>query len=262
MTDTTRIIQTQSMKDLKGHLKKIENVQNQGKTYSLTEYDIENYGLATYLENMKYNGEEFRRSLSMMPFEYMDKMAKDFHWNIYKGEIAEYNKNLVNNFILSFDKFKEHGKGLYIYSGTRGSGKTLLACCLVNEVSNRYIINAKFINILDYLELTKKGYNSTIDKEERDNIERASLLILDDIGVELAKDWVNTTLYRLINYRYSNKLITIITSNVEIEKLKIDGRIKDRINAMCIPLRMPEESIRGQQATAENNEFLKSLGKG
>ena len=85
------------------------------------------------------------------------------------------------------------------------------------------------------------------------------ILILDDMGVEVSKDWVNTTLYHLINFRYSNKLVTIITSNVSIEDLKVDGRIKDRLNAMCIPLHMPEISIRSQQARQENMDFLKSV---
>ena len=33
---------------------------------------------------------------------------------------------------------------------------------------------------------------------------RATVLILDDIGVEVSREWVNTTLYQLINYRYLN----------------------------------------------------------
>ncbi|MBD5457362.1 MAG: hypothetical protein HDR27_02185 [Lachnospiraceae bacterium] len=39
------------------------------------------------------------------------------------------------------------------------------------------------------------------DKEEKDGIMRATVLILDDIGVEVSREWVNTTLYQLINYQ-------------------------------------------------------------
>lgn len=210
--------------------------------------------------NTQYMGGEFRRVRAMMPFEYLDKRAKDFSWDFYGNDVPEENKNLVNAFVVNFEKFRKNGKGLYIYSNTKGSGKTLLSCCLLNEVIERYGIGAKFINILDYLDLTKKGYSSTEDKEERDSILRTSLLVLDDMGVEgVSANWVNTTLYQLINFRYSNNLITIITSNASIEELKVDERIKDRINAMCIPIHMPEVSIRRKEASRENAEFLKSV---
>ncbi len=229
------------------------------KVYLLNDYELENYGEATYAMNPTYSGGEFRRARSMMPFEYIDKTAKDFQWDVYGVDVLEDNKDIANAFIVNYLKFEKNGKGLYIYSDTRGSGKTLLACCLINEVINRYDVSAKFISILDYLELTKKGYSNLADKEEKDSIMHTRILVLDDIGVEVSKDWINTTLYHLINFRYSNKLITIITSNVPIEGLKVDGRIKDRINAMCIPVHMPEVSIRSKQARQDNMEFLKSV---
>ncbi len=240
-------------------LLKQENLESQGRTYSVNEYDLEKYGQASYAMNSLYNDGEFRRARSMMPFEYIDKTGKDFKWDLYGSNVPKDTIDIVNAFIINFLKFQKAGKGLYVYSDTRGSGKTMLTCCLTNEVINRYDISAKFISILDYLELTKKGYLSQTDKEEKDSIMHTSLLVLDDIGVEVSKDWVNNTLYHLINFRYSNKLTTIITSNVSIEDLKIDGRIKDRINAMCIPLHMPEVSIRIKMASQENEEFLKSV---
>lgn len=238
---------------------KQETLVSQEKTYSVREYDIENYGQTSYTTNPLYSGGGFRRARSMMPFEYIDKTAKDFKWDVYGGKESEENTKIVNAFVVNYEEFQKRGKGIYLYSDTRGSGKTMLACCMVNEVIERHDISVKFISILDYLELTKKSYSSLADKEEKDSIMHTRILILDDMGVEVSKDWVNTTLYHLINFRYSNKLITIITSNVSIEDLKVDGRIKDRLNAMCIPLHMPEISIRSQQARQENMEFLKSV---
>lgn len=238
---------------------KQEKVISKETIYSLNEYEIENYGPAVYAINPSYNGGSFRRVHSMMPFEYLNKNANDFKWDIYGNAATDETKDIVNAFIVSFNKFKNEGMGLYIYSNTKGSGKTLLSCCLLNEVINRYDVSAKFINILDYLELTKKGYSSPTDKEEKDGIMHTRILVLDDLGVEVSKDWINTTLYNLINFRYSNKLITIITSNASIEKLKMDERIKERITEKCIPIHMPEVSIRTQKAKEKNAEFLKSV---
>lgn len=238
---------------------KQEKVISRETTYSLNEYELENYGPAVYAINPLYSGGSFRRVHSMMPFEYMNKNATDFKWDVYGDCVTDETKDIVNAFIVNFNKFKNEGMGLYIYSNTKGSGKTLLSCCLINEVINRYDVSAKFINIMDYLELTKKGYSSPTDKEERDSIMHTRILVLDDLGVEVSKDWINTTLYNLINFRYSNKLITIITSNESIEKLKMDERIKERIIEKCIPIHMPEVSIRTQKAKKKNAEFLKSV---
>ena len=238
---------------------KQETVISKETKYSLNEYDLENYGPAVYAINPLYSGGSFRRVHSMMPVEYINKNANDFKWDIYGDSVPDQTKRVVNAFIINYKKFEKEGMGLYIYSNAKGSGKTLLSCCLLNEVINRYDVSAKFINILDYLELTKKGYSSPTDKEEKDSIMHTRILILDDLGVEVSKDWINTTLYNLINFRYSNKLITIITSNASIEKLKMDERIKERISEKCIPIHMPEISIRTKKAREKNAEFLKTV---
>lgn len=234
-------------------------MESDGRICTLSEYKIEQYGEAVFSDNPKSKNGEFRRSRSMIPFEYIGKTTKDFDWKVYGDKAQEQHIKISAAFIVNFPKFDREGKGLYIYSGTRGSGKTLLSCCLTNEVMNRHDINVKFISILDYLELTKKGYSSMADKEEKNGIMGAKVLVLDDIGVEVSKEWVNTTLYHLINFRYSNKLITIFTSNYSIEELNIDGRIKDRINAMCLPLHIPEISVRAMESNNANKEFIKSL---
>ena len=252
-------INTNDGKILNGLLLRHLELESNEKIYLLNDYEIEDYGEATFSMNQSYNSTGFRRSRSMMPFEYIDKTGDDFKWDLYGSNASEDIKKLVNAFIVNFEKFKKAGKGLYIHSDTRGSGKTMLACCLLNEIVKRYDLSVKFISVLEYLELTKKGYASEEDRKERDGILRTSVLVLDDIGAEVSKDWVSTTLNRLIDFRYSNKLITIVTSNMPVDDLKIDGRIKDRLNAMCIPIHMPEYSVRSQKAKEENTEFLKSV---
>lgn len=224
----------------------------------LKDYDIENYGPAVYSDDLTHDDGEFRKARSLIPFEYLDKTGNDFNWKIY-GVDTKFHSKISNAFIANFEKFRTAGKGLYIYSRTCGSGKTMLACCLLNEIVKRYDVNVKFINVLDYLELTKKGYSSAEDKEEKQSILGATVLVLDDIGVEVNKGWIDTTLYQLINFRYSNKLPTIITSNLPIEELKVDDRIKDRLNERCIKLRVPDVSIRSEKSADDNTEFMNSI---
>ena len=79
-------------------------------------------------------------------------------WGLYgdDDQDAELGRKWSNAFILNFRKFRRDGKGFFVYSKTKGSGKTFLSICLANEVMWRYDVNVKFISILDYLDLTKK----------------------------------------------------------------------------------------------------------
>ena len=99
----------------------------------------------------------------------------------------------------------------------------------MNEIGKRYAVGTKFCNVLDFLDMTKKGYSG--DDREVTALFDASLLVLDDIGVQMSKEWVDTVLYRLVNSRYTNRLPTIYTSNIPVEKLKVDDRISDRIES-------------------------------
>lgn len=199
----------------------------------------------------------FRTVRAMMPFEFMGVSGKDFDWKKYRSDITE-PKGMINKYIVHYSKFKDNGMGLYIYSGTKGSGKTMLACCMIGEITKRYAGSVKFVNILDFLEMTKKSYDGD---NEVNAIYQSSLLVLDDIGVQMSKEWVDTVLYRLINERYVNRLPTIYTSNIPVEHLKIDDRIIDRIESTTYPVRLPEESIRKDTRKQEKDKLFDEITK-
>lgn len=198
---------------------------------------------------------EFRKVRAMMPFEFMNLDGKDFQWSRYKENIVEA-RTTVNRYIMHYQKFKEKGMGLYIYSGTKGSGKTMLSCCIVNEIAKRHSGSVKFVNVLDFLEMTKKSYDGVDDVN---SIYAAGLLVLDDIGVQMSKEWVDTVLYRLINERYVNRLPTIYTSNIAMDRLKMDDRIIDRIESTTYSLTLPEESVRRETRELAKQQLLDEI---
>lgn len=199
---------------------------------------------------------EFRKERSMMPFDFMDLTGKDFDWTKYGADIKNA-REMVNKFILKFQQFKDNGMGLYIYSGTKGSGKTMLSCCILNEIAKRYAGSVKFINALDLLEMTKKSYQGS--DEELKQLYFSGLLVIDDIGVQLSKEWVDTVFYRLINDRYVNRKPTIYTSNIPIDRLKMDERITDRIESNTYLLTLPEESVRRMIRDQEKKKLLNEI---
>ena len=136
-------------------------------------------------------------------------------------------------------------KGMYLWGGT-GSGKTLLACVILNELIFRYGTNCRYAKInKDFLNALKDTYQKDSDfhgqerfiEEEFTNVD---VLVIDDFGVHRESDWVNEKLYDLIDSRYERKKITLLTSNSSLNdwKGKWNGRIFSRLNEMTIPLQL------------------------
>lgn len=201
---------------------------------------------------------DFRRVRSMMPFEFLNLTGSDFGWDKYQADITK-SKDIVNKYILHFPAFREKGMGLYICSGTKGSGKTMLSCCILNELTKRYVGSVKFVNALDFLEMTKKGYRG--EENEVQSLYDAKVLVIDDIGVQMSKEWVETVFYRLINDRCVNRKPTIYTSNIPIDRLKMDERITDRIESTTFIINLPEESIRRKERQKEKAKLFSEIEK-
>lgn len=67
--------------------------------------------------------------------------------------------------------------------------------------------------------------------------------------------------YRLINDRYVNRKPTIYTSNIPIDKLKMDGRITDRMESNTYLLTLPEESVRKAVMDQEKKKIMDEIEK-
>ena len=247
-------------------MKKVSNVcvkNSQMLTGLLIDYEIENYGetnsffvsdgqiLDTQIDS--------RRARSGMPKEYAYKTGKDFAWSRY-GEDVQFQKNVTNAFVWRFDEFRKQGRGLYIHSKTKGSGKTMLACCITNEVLKRHDIPVKFISMPEYIELVRDKNEGA--RERVQALMDAVLLVVDDIGTTSDdKEWISNSIFRLVNRRHENLLPTIYTSNVPILELKCDERITSRIYEDAISIAMPEISIRREKADLDHKEFLEKVMK-
>jgi DNA replication protein DnaC len=203
-----------------------------------------------------------------IPKEFHELTIKSFDTDLYATDESKTRatmaKKAAANFVTNYEKMTDLGKGLYFYSYVKGSGKTRLAASLGNALVKVKMARVRFITTIDLLKAIQSTYNKDSQITENEllyAIKDVDVLILDDIGVETPKSWVTEIFYNIINGRMISKKITIFTSNVAIEELAHDERIKSRIEKMAVPVYLPDESIRSNIAKQENEEVQEILFK-
>lgn len=214
-----------------------------------------------------------RLKFATIPKEFDGQTVDNFRTDCYSTphnrDLAEMAKRIAAQYVRQFPEIRETGKGLYFHSGVKGSGKTRLAVSIANDLITQRMLSAKFATTIQILDQIKSTWGEK--SRERDRIEQMSeqkliddmisvpVLVIDDIGVEQPKDWVNERFYNIINGRMIEKRITIFTSNYRMEDLKLDDRIVNRIEKMALPIEFPAESIRSTIARKENSDLLDRL---
>lgn len=140
---------------------------------------------------------------------------------------AQERDNLRSAFEASED-FARNPQSWLLLEGGYGCGKTHLAAAIANfAVGNG--VPTLFITVPDLLDSLRFSYDDpeTTFEQRFEEIRNAGLLILDDFGTQNATPWAQEKLFQIINYRYINKLPTVITTNLMLDE--IEGRIRSRL---------------------------------
>lgn len=140
---------------------------------------------------------------------------------------AQERDNLRAAFEASED-FARNPQSWLLLEGGYGCGKTHLAAAIANfAVGNG--MPTLFITVPDLLDSLRFSYDDpeTTFEQRFEEIRNAGLLILDDFGTQNATPWAQEKLFQIINYRYINKLPTVITTNLMLDE--IEGRIRSRL---------------------------------
>jgi DNA replication protein DnaC len=211
--------------------------------------------------------ESVRLSFANLPVAFKGMLLENFHTDIYKQDKSRKQITIalkvIRLYLEQLESHKATGKGLYIYSDTKGSGKTRFAASIANELMKNHDTKVKFATSGKIVQEIK----ATWDKESRTctqselitALSTAEILIIDDFGIEKIYDFVNENFYNIINERYNSRKITIYTSNYELSKLPYDERIKSRVNETSFLMDFPEESVRDYIAEKDNAEMINGL---
>ena len=153
------------------------------------------------------------------------------------------------------------GLGL-LFTGSNGIGKTHLAVAVLRELAEAKRVRGQFWDFHELMREIRSSYNPDVkmtETEVLDPIINTDILVLDDLGAWKMTDWMNDTLFYILNQRYVHQRPSIITTNFEdkdaseIRRLdsaggdasdreflveRIGNRLRSRLMEMCVVVRM------------------------
>jgi len=163
--------------------------------------------------------------------------------------------------------FAETRQGWLLLSGSYGCGKTHLAAAIANFVVDLGIPTL-FLTVPDLLDTLRFAYDDPEATFEArfDEIRNAPLLIMDDFGTQNATDWAQEKLFQILNYRYTNRLPLVVTTNLMLEEVepRIRSRLEDpemvtRVNILAPDYRRPAHDSLGHAGLSSSLDFLHNL---
>jgi DNA replication protein DnaC len=104
-----------------------------------------------------------------------------------------------------------------LFVGSTGVGKTHLAVAILRELMLRKGVECLFYDFHDLLKAIRDSYNPVSQSTELNVLQPvldAEVLLLDELAASKPSDWVKETLHHIINSRYNNKKVTLVTTTL------------------------------------------------
>lgn len=150
---------------------------------------------------------------------------------------------VARDFVASFE---EEFNNLFIYGDT-GVGKTFLSNCIAKELMDRShsVIYLSSFELFDILAKSKFGKDADAD-QMNEHILSCELLIIDDLGTELANSFTVSQLFLCLNERLLRRKSTVISTNLSLEALvdMYSERTFSRITSNYTMLKLTGDDIR------------------
>ena len=214
-------------------------------------------------EQMLQQDKDMRAMEALKRQSLMDERLRDVSFDSFrKTNDNAYNLKLCLRYANHFDEMLAKNQGLLFYGGV-GTGKTFAAACIANHLLNQRIpvIMTSFVKLLESMQGFSEDDSALIAR-----LNRAKLLIIDDLGAERSTDYALEKVYDIVDSRYRAKLPIILTTNLSMAELKESTdirytRIYDRIFEMCYPMQFKGQSWRKVEA-ARRFDAMKNFLEG
>jgi DNA replication protein DnaC len=106
-----------------------------------------------------------------------------------------------------------------LFLGPTGVGKTHLAVAVLRELVLRKSVECLFYDFRDLLKEIQDSYNPVSQTSELRVLQPVldvEVLVLDELAATNPSDWVKETLAHIINSRYNQKKVTLITTTLPL----------------------------------------------
>lgn len=134
-----------------------------------------------------------------------------------------------------------------LLDGPAGVGKTHLAVAAASEreLLGDVVFFTTVSDLLDQLRAAFAPDNPVMPDDLLERIKTADLLVLDDFGAERSTPFAEDKLFQIINYRYEERLPTIITTSLSFADIansrpRIASRLEDRDVVIRLPMFAPD----------------------
>jgi DNA replication protein DnaC len=172
---------------------------------------------------------------------------------------------LAQRVIDAFPGAEGGDRGLLLI-GMPGVGKTHLAVAILKKCIADRAAHGLFYTTSDLMALLRSTYTGeekTTESQVLRSMTAADVLVLDDLGRERATEWRDEMLHLIVNTRYSERRLTIFTTNFDIGndpadpdtlQCRVGFRVYSRLHEMCefIHLDAADYRERPPNATADD----------
>lgn len=152
---------------------------------------------------------------------------------------------------------------LFLYGNT-GTGKTFLSNCIAKELldTGHSVIYFTAFQLFDILEKNKFQKDSQAAASMQ-HIFDCDLLIIDDLGTELANTFTISQLFLCLNERILRKKSTVISTNISFDQLNVSysERIFSRIVSSYTMIKLLGNDIRLQKRNCNRPGYLDGYRK-
>ena len=204
------------------------------------------------------------KRVARIPESFYNVEFADFDWTIYQDDNGKQidltkQQKYVTSFVKDFKAWSDKGIGLYIWSKTRGTGKTFLASAICNTLIKERHLTTKFVSVSNLIDLVQESKGTKTNPIME--LCECDILVLDDLGQQNAGNgWLMDILFRICDTRMQTKRITIVTSNKRLRELNFDDRILDRLNKMLQQIPLPDCCVRDKESSKDKMDLFTSLG--
>lgn len=217
----------------------------------------------TFTPVLRWFGDSPNVAAAICKFRLQDTLNRKFKSSCipsrYLGKtLDDYTVDSDNRTAVKYASIVKDTKiGAYFY-GDYGSGKTFLASVIAQELlkDGYSVLFVKVPSLLNDIRMTYNVDSKVSEEDLIENVTRADVLVLDDFGIEKPTRFAGTILCRIIDARYDEGKMTLITSNYTLDQLQYtldnasDGknlngsRIVDRLREFCKPILLGGKSRR------------------